>query len=422
MDSRTRFLRKIRLSALVIVASIVTFEPTYLMAQTDSRTTTVMGRERPELNPAGLRISGFILSPSIGVGTTFNDNIYATQNDEKDDFVTTISPELLIASDWNQHSLRFRGESTFARYATNDVEDHETFDLMADGRLDVYKDMNVSGAVGYQLASEERGSVDDAGGLTPTEYTIGTLVGDVFNKWNRLSAKAGGRYKSYDFDDVATATATINNDDRDREEYVLDTRIGYEIQSEYEAFVQLIWKMVDYEAARDDNGLNRDSDGYEIRIGTRIDLTGLLFGDVFVGYVNREYDDASLKSVDKVVGGVDLTWNVTPLTTIKGGFSRLISETTLATASGTISTKIRASVDHELLRNLILSAVGSVSTDEFEGGIREDDNLSAGVGAKYLLNRNFSILLNYDHLERESNTSGADYKSNRVFLRVQGHL
>ena len=208
----------------------------------------------------------------------------------------------------------------------------------------------------------------------------------------------------------------------DREEYVLDTRIGYEIQSEYEAFVQLIWKMVDYEAARDDNGLNRDSDGYEIRIGTRIDLTGLLFGDVFVGYVNREYDDASLKSVDKVVGGVDLTWNVTPLTTIKGGFSRLISETTLATASGTISTKIRASVDHELLRNLILSAVGSVSTDEFEGGIREDDNLSAGVGAKYLLNRNFSILLNYDHLERESNTSGADYKSNRVFLRVQGHL
>jgi len=214
LDSRTRFLRKIRLSALVIVASTVTFEPTYLMAQTDSRTTTVMGRERPELNPAGLRISGFILSPSIGVGTTFNDNIYATQNDEKDDFVTTISPELLIASDWNQHSLRFRGESTFARYATNDVEDHETFDLMADGRLDVYKDMNVSGAVGYQLASEERGSVDDAGGLTPTEYTIGTLVGDVFNKWNRLSAKAGGRYKSYDFDDVATATATINNDDR----------------------------------------------------------------------------------------------------------------------------------------------------------------------------------------------------------------
>ena len=422
MDSRNKSLLKIRLSALLIVAFAVPFAPPHLMAQTDNRTTTVLGRDRPELNPIGLRISGFVLSPSISVGTSFNDNIFATQNDEKSDLVTTISPAVLIASDWNQHSLRLSGEGTLTRYATNDVEDHETFNLTADGRLDVYKDMNVSGALGYQLGSEERGSVDDAGGLNPTEFTIGTLAGDIFNKWNRLSARAGGRYQAYDFDDVATTTGSINNDDRDRAEYVLDARIGYEIQSEYEAFVQLIWTMVDYESALDDNGLNRDSDGYEIRVGTRIDLTGLLFGDVFIGYVNRDYDDAALRTVDKVVGGVDLTWNITPLTTIKGGFGRQISETTLATASGSISTKLQASVDHELLRNVIISAVTSVSTDDFEGSTREDDNLRAGIGAKYLLNRNFSILLNYDHLKRDSNASGADYTSNNVFLRVQGKL
>jgi len=139
------------------------------MAQTDSRGTTVLGRERPELNPAGLRISGFILSPSIGVGTTFNDNIFSTQSGKKSDVVTTVSPELLFASDWNQHSLRFSGEGIVSRYANNDIEDHETFDLKADGRLDVYRDMSVTGALGYQLGSEERGSVDEAGGLTPTD-------------------------------------------------------------------------------------------------------------------------------------------------------------------------------------------------------------------------------------------------------------
>jgi hypothetical protein len=422
LDSRNRNFWRVRLSALVIVAFAVPTEPTSAIAQTDNRTTTVMGRERPELNPIGLKISGFILSPSVGVGTTFNDNIFATQNGKKSDVVTTISPKLLITTDWNQHSLRFSGEGTLARYATNSVEDHETVDLKADGRLDVFKDLSVSGALGYQLDSEERGSVDEAGGLTPTEFTIGSLAGEIFNKWNRLSVRAGGQYHVYDFDDVATNTGSINNDDRDRGEYVLDTSIGYEIQSEYEAFIQLIWTLVDYESALDDNGLNRDSEGYEIRVGTRIDLTGLLFGDVFVGYVTRDYDDATLETVDKVIGGVDLTWNITPLTTIKGGFSRLISETTLANASGSISTKLQASVDHELLRNLIVSASSSLSTDDLEGSARADDNFGAGVGAKYLLNRNFSIMLNYDHTKRESNASGADYNSNRVFLRVQGHL
>ena len=180
MDSRNRFLWKVRLSALVIATSASSISPTYLMAQTDSRGTTVLGRERPELNPAGLRISGFILSPSIGVGTTFNDNIFSTQSGKKSDVVTTVSPELLFASDWNQHSLRFSGEGIVSRYANNDIEDHETFDLKADGRLDVYRDMSVTGALGYQLGSEERGSVDEAGGLTPTEFTIGTFAGDIF--------------------------------------------------------------------------------------------------------------------------------------------------------------------------------------------------------------------------------------------------
>ena len=185
-----------------------------------------------------------------------------------------------------------------------------------------------------------------------------------------MSARTGGRYQANDFDDVATNSGSINNDDPDRDEYVLDTRLGYEIQSEYEAFIQLIWTLVDYESTLDDNGLNRDSEGYEIRVGTRIDLTGLLFGDVFVGQVNRDYDDATLETVSKVVGGIDLTWNITPLTTIQGGFSRLISETTLATASGSILTKSHVSVDHELLRNLILSAGSSLSTADFEGSIR----------------------------------------------------
>ena len=199
-------------------------------------------------------------------------------------------------------------------------------------------------------------------------------------------------------------------------------RAGYQIQDEYEAFTQVILTSVDYDAAADDNGLNRDGEGYEIRAGARVDITALLFGDIFVGYLNRDYDGATLRSVDTIVGGLDLTWNVTPLTTITGGVERGIDETTLATASGSLRTNYDLSVDHELLRNLILSAWAGVSTDDFEGTNRNDDYARAGLGAKYLLNRNFSLAFSYEYSERDSSVSGSDYEINRVFLRLEAHL
>mgnify|MGYP003673920477 FL=1 len=126
--------------------------------------------------------------------------------------------------------------------------------------------------------------------------------------------------------------------------------------------------------------------------------------------------------MDTVVGGLDLTWNVTPLTTVIGGFTREVSETTLAAASGTLKTEYKVSVDHELLRNLILSARAAMSTEEFEGIAREDDYLNAGIGAKYMLNRNFSLVLDYDYEERDSNVAGSDYETNKILLRLRAQL
>lgn len=394
---------------------------TTAVAQTDSRTTTVMDRERPELDALGVKSGGFTIFPSVEVEETYNDNIFATQANARDDFITTITPAIRISSDWNQHALNFNGSADVVRYWTNDAEDHEEVDVSVDGRLDIRRDTNATARAGYEKGSEERGSVNDAGGISPTEFDVLSFDAGIYNKWNRVSVTADGSIKQHDFDDVRTTTGNVNNDDRDRNEYGLDVRAGYEIQDEYEAFAQVILTSVNYDDRLDDNGLNRDSEGFEIRAGARVDLSGLIFGDVFVGYLDRDYDDARLNSVETIVGGVDLTWNVTPLTTVKGGFSREVSETTLNSASGNLSTEYRVSADHELLRNLILSVRASISTDEFEGTQREDDYYKAGIGAKYMLNRNFSLVLDYDYSERVSDL-GADNQINKILLRLRAQL
>lgn len=391
------------------------------VAQTDSRTTTVQDRPRPELDALGVKRGGFTIFPSLEVNETYNDNIFGTNTGEVDDFVTTITPELRIASDWNQHALNFTGTADIQRLADNTQEDNETFTLSTDGRIDIRRDTQATAGVSYEDGSEARGSVDDAGGRTPTAFNVKSIDAGISNKWNRVSLEADGGYKSRDFDDVPSTGAPINNDDRDRDEFKLDVRGGYEIQEEYEAFVQVIVTSVDYDLAVDDNGLNRDNEGYEIRAGARIDLTGLLFGDVFVGYLDRDYDDAALQGVETFVAGVDLTWNVTPLTTLTAGVKRDIAETTLASASANMSTSIDVGADHELLRNLILSANIGVSTDEFEGTTREDDYIKGQVQAKYFLSRYFSAIIGYEYSQRESNAVGADNQINKfgVILRAQ---
>jgi len=409
------------LASAVAVASVL-LTGASAFAQTDSRTSTVTERPRPELDAIGVKRGGFTIFPSLDVKETYNDNIFATETGTIDDFVTTVTPGVSLQSDWNSHFLGFDASGDIVRYSSNTAENVEKYRLSTVGRLDIQRDIEASAGLSYETDTEERGSVNDVSGIEPTDFNVVTLDAGFFNAWNRVALNADGKVKRHDFDDSPTSGVAINNDDRDRDEFTLDVRAGYEIVPEYEAFANIILTSINYDSAVDDNGVNRDNEGFEIRAGARVDISALIFGDIFAGYLQRDYEASTLKSVETFVAGIDMTWNVTPLTTVKGGFSRDVSETTLASASGTLSTALDASVDHELLRNLILSARVGVSSDEFEGTTREDDYIKGGVTVSYLLNRYFSVTLDFDHAQRDSNVSGSDNEINKFFLKLRAQL
>ena len=73
-------------------------------------------------------------------------------------------------------------------------------------------------------------------------------------------------------------------------------------------------------------------------------------------------------------------------------------------------------VDHELLRNLLLRAVVSVGDDDFQDIDRSDTYVRAGFGAKYLMNRYIQLDLSYAYLSRGSDTQGGDFTNNTIFL------
>jgi hypothetical protein len=201
-----------------------------------------------------------------------------------------------------------------------------------------------------------------------------------------------------DYDNVRTEDGgIINNDDRDRAIIAGHLKMGYEFIPGYTAFAR---GEVDYRRYDnlDDNGVDRDSNGYSIEVGTDLDVTAVLFGNAAIGYRSQDYDDPSFDTVGDVAGRASLTWNPTGLTTVSASITREIIETTVGGSAANFETAGRVALDHELLRNLLLQAAVSVSDDNFQDIDRSDTYVRAGFGANYQMNRYIRLDLSYDYL------------------------
>lgn len=378
--------------------------------------------DRP-YEPLGIRLGGFLLSPMIEVTETYDDNIFVDESDEVDDFITDIKPSFALLSNFSRHALNLSGSADIGRYADNSDENFEDYGLGFDGRIDVTSKANLSGGAAYAQKHEDRGSPDDVKGTEPTEFTTVSANAALFHEFGRFNGTLSGEFIRYDFEDVDISPGgKINQDDRDRDEHLVALRLGYEIVPEYEAYVKGSYNTRDYDAAVDDNLLNRDSDGFEVVAGARIDLTGLLVGDVFVGYHEQYYDDSALSTASGASAGASLTWTVTPLTTVRGSLSRSVVETTSAGASSYLATVVGVGVDHKLLRNLQIGASVSYENDDYEGISRSDDLFEAGLSLDYYWTRNLFVGVAYDFRSRDSDVSGGDYTQNRVMLRIGARM
>jgi hypothetical protein len=317
------------------------------------------------------------------------------------------------------HALNAFVTADIARFADNSSENTNDWRAGFDGRFDIDRSMNLSGGFKYEDLHEDRSSPDQTGAAEPVPYTRLGPQAKLTKRFNRLNIQLGGELLDYNYDDVPTRIGTtLDMDDRDRMEGRGTVRLGYKIGPRYEAFVRGEYNNRNYDDSADDNGVDRDSKGWETVAGVAIDFGGITFGNVFLGYLRQEFDDPALPNISGLSFGGDLTWNITRLTTVKLAASRTVEETTLSGAAGAFSSRAGVTVDHELLRNLILSAEAEYRNNDYKGIDREDDIGRLGIGANYLLNRYLKLQVHADHIRRESNAVDGDYSSNRALIRI----
>ena len=380
---------------------------------------TVTSRPRPEYDPLGIRYEGFYFYPKWTQTEQFDDNIFATPSGGKSDLISIFSPSFQVRSDFNQHAVSFGARADLGRYMISPSEDYDDWSLFGDSRIDVTRDAGLVGSITFAHRHEDRGSPDDVNGKNPTTfYALAPTIGGYW-QLNRFSIRTQLGVTRYDYNNVESSTGqTLIQDDRDRAEYDVATRFGYEIQPGYEAFVSGSYNNRVYNQKVDLDGFRRSNHGWEVDAGTALNLTDIIFGNVFAGYYQQYYQDSRFATTTGVSFGADMTWNVTKLTTIKALIERRTEETTQAAASGYNSMNFGASVDHELLRNVILSAAGSYQQNDYKGITRTDKLYRADVGGKYLINRYAALGLAYNFLDRSSDAPGEGFTINQVLLTL----
>ncbi|MEJ0023477.1 MAG: outer membrane beta-barrel protein [Alphaproteobacteria bacterium] len=383
---------------------------------------SVTARQRPEYEAIGVRVGTFELLPSITFGAESNDNIFAAPTNETDDVIFTVKPEISLASDWSRHALRAHAEATRALYQDFDSENFTNVYVNGDYRLDVGREHNLGIGGSYLDGQEPRNDPDSPfTAAKPVEYSIGTVYGYGVYVLNRLRVSGRLEHSEYDYQDAFTTTGVLLPQEfRNHSENAQTLRFEYAVSPSAALVLRGVTTQNEYDRAAPGATLDRDSTGYRVEAGFNADITNLIRGELIVGYLNTDWDNTNL-SIDGLAVDANLEYFLTRLTTVSLKASRGVEESGLfAAAQGKVTTRGELRVDHELLRNVLLTGAFGASSDEYEGIDRTDDTKFGDVGATYLMNRRISVGAHYYYFDVQSDgvARDRDYTVNRLMATL----
>ncbi|MEM1382783.1 MAG: outer membrane beta-barrel protein [Pseudomonadota bacterium] len=405
------------------------------------------GYAQGQRDGTGIRAGSFIISPGFKVTQGLDSNFFLEEDDATLTSVSRLAPRVGVESDWRRHAVRLDFGAEYGIISQDFDDNYLDYNARFRGVADFTRDIRLNGELGFRHGHERRGEDDvpiaDLGAVTtitiePVEFDEikAGLEGDINRGRFRLAPF--GEVVRLNFDDAATvitdpganliSEGVANQDDRDRVEVETGVEVGYAVQSGYEAFLRGSYFLAEYDEFDDalvaipggTRSLSRDSDGFRILAGTKIDLTRLIEASLGVGFEQRSYDDEALEDFSGVSADIDVVWDVTPLTNVFVNISREIEETSVFGATNFVDTGGFVGVTHDLRRNLSLQASLSYVFREFDGAAaivgapvggldREDQLFDAAIGADWQVNRRLTISPRYRFGLRESTLADTDY-------------
>jgi hypothetical protein len=377
-------------------------------------------KPRPEEDPwapLGFRAGGLVLKPAIQVDTGYDSNPNQFAGAHKGSSVVATGAAIDLASDWTRHSLTGNWRGALFRFPQDSSADRPESDGRATLRLDVLRDTAVEIGATHVITSQRPGSIEqpELSAKRSLIFTEGGSLG-VEQRFGRIELKLKGALGRTDYQDVTLENGTlVSQADRNYATRGVSLRASYEATPGVKPFVQGTWDDRVYDQPIDSGGYARSSTGATATLGTTLELTRLVTGELAAGYGQRDYQDPRLAPLRGPVIDGSLIWTPTPLTTLKFRAATSLQETTVANSSGAVAQTVGLEIDHALRRNLTLSAAVVFTRTEYQGVSIREDQLNLAARLEYKLTRSVVLRASAVHQRLNSTVTGNDYTAN-VFL------
>lgn len=376
------------------------------------KNTPVRERSRPEYEALGVRAGTFQLFPSIRGAQEYNSNVFAVSSDATEDFSLSLSPRADLQSNWSVHAFNASVGATHREYFSEDDLSYTDFNASLDGRYDIDRSFNVSGGVRYYDGVEPLQSSPIVAELAEAiEYnTFGASL-SALKSFNRIQMQLSAGYDEFDYSDAKlTDGTTVSQDSRDREVTTYGVRGDYSVSPDTTVFAEVNHNQKSYDAPAAGQ-VDRNSDGYEVLVGTNFSLTNIATGEVAVGYFEQSYDEPGVEANSGFDYRVGVNWFVDELVTVSVNADRNVAEAGVDNAVGYVTSNYGIQADYEYRRNTIVSAGLGYSSDDYDPVDRQDDRFQIYLSTDYLVSRDAVVDARIAYIEQSSDglVAGRDY-------------
>jgi hypothetical protein len=371
----------------------------------------------------GIRSGGLMFYPAIQQDFGYDTNPNRLSTNPEGSWVSRTEGALRLQSDWLVHELTADLRGAYNAYPDVAGADRPEGSGRVGLRLDATRDTSINLEGRFLLDTQRPGSPELNASVKdrPVYGTYGASAG-VTQRFNRLELGLKGTIDHTFYEDARLTSGTIlSQGDREFTQYGLQARAAYELTPGVNPFVEGLLDTRDYDQRIDSAGFRRSSDGIGARLGSTFELTRLLTGEVSAGYQRRHYEDPRLRDLSGPIFDAALAWAVTPLTTVRARAQTTLDESTIPNASGAVTSRATLEVQHDLRRNLRLTAAITAGETNYRGISLREDAVGASLKLDYRLTRWLAFRASIAHERLNSSAPGADYKATTylVGLRYQ---
>ena len=393
---------------------------------------TVLTRPHPDYDALGVRLRSFLFNASLTEGFGYDSNPLGLSKNKGSSFLQTRGL-FSAASNWGRNGISF--DATVLNYQYFDVPkiSHTDWSTTVGGFLDIGRD-RLSASYSHLNLNVLPTSLDNRGNSSVIPFTVDQVIANYRTRFGRFSVIPQIEFASYKFNSGSTGlifgslfnntaqtfapTTVVNNFDvqNNRDVTTGGATVRYELSPGRDV-VGIIRASTASFTNTLLGQLNRDYTNIQGLLGIDFQANAKLRYRVLGGYERRTYKSNAYRSRTSPTFEAQVIWSPTQRTTVTVTGSRRIEESIISGLNSFSYTTGRVQVDHELKRNVILTAYGQIQRADYNSN-QNATIYNAGAAATWKLNRRLALVGSYEYLKRNSNAFN-NYNEHLTLLQLK---